>query len=395
MPLYRITSDFSETGEGGALLEREIAAKAKAGGMRFVGPNTMGIFNAYSNLNVLMSPIKAEPGYVSVISQSGNVGIQILNECFLKHGIGVSKLVSSGNEADIKCEDYLSYMANDEKTKVIILYIESFKNGKEFIRVCKEIKASKPIIIYKAGKTKSGMSAAASHTGAMAGSIDVYRSVFKQYGIIEAESQEEIFDLAGGFITYPLPKGNRVGIITIGGGWGVITADECESRGLVLPPLSPEVFDKLNKLLPKYWSKHNPVDMAAELSLDAHIKSLEAMVSWDGVDAVISLGLNAIEKYLSYYHYDDISKMLNFKKEDMDMFINEIYKQLLINKKTVRTFIEKYNKPVIHVEIGEDNNVFNNSADESKYAKFKSPEGAVKLLKKMYDYYQMKKRLNQ
>jgi acyl-CoA synthetase (NDP forming) len=385
-----ITSDFSETGKDGAALEKIITEKAKSGGMSIVGPNTMGIVNGYFNLNILMPPIKIEPGFVSIISQSGNVGTQIMSEC-LRHGIGVSKFVSSGNEAMIKCEDYLSYLLTDDLTKVIVLYVESLKEGKRFVQICREHKASKPIIFFKSGKTQAGQLAAASHTGAMAGSIQIYRSVFKQCGITEAESTEEIIDLIGGFLSFPVPAGHRVGIITIGGGWGVITADECEAHELKVPDLSVEVYDKLNSLLPKYWSKRNPVDMVAVLSMDIYPKIIEAVTAWDEVDSVISLGGPSIA---DFFEFGDIAEKLGLKMEQVSFMAEEIHRLIDNQKKIILEFMKKYNKPVFHVEMGTAEEIHRNMKTNN-YITYKSPERAVRVLKKMAEYGEMKNSMNQ
>jgi acyl-CoA synthetase (NDP forming) len=384
-----ITSDFSETGKEGALLEKEIATKAKDGGLTLVGPNTMGIFNSYCNLFILMTYVKTDPGYVSIVSQSGNVGTQIMSDCS-KNGIGISKVVSSGNEANIKCEDYISYFTSDDKTKVIALYIESLKSGKRILDICKELKASKPIIIYKSGKTHSGQLAAASHTGAMAGSIEIYRSVFKQCGIIEAESSEEMTDLIGAFLVYPLPKGNRVGVVTLGGGWGVITADECESQNFVLPDLPEQICAKLDELLPKYWSRRNPVDMAAVLSMEIFPKAIEHMASWDGVDSVISMG--GVSPVL-FYDFGEYSERFGLKKEDMNILSQKVTEYINIRRDSILKCMKKYDKPIIHVEIGGDDHAYQNMM-EYNYIVFKSPERAVKVLKKMFDFYKMRERMN-
>ncbi|MBN2402386.1 MAG: CoA-binding protein [Spirochaetes bacterium] len=385
-----ITSDFSETGSEGALLEKEIASKTKAHGINLVGPNTMGIFNAYGRLNILMPYIKADPGHVSIVSQSGNVGTQIMGECS-KNGIGISKVISSGNEANIKCEDYISYLAEDDTTKIIALYIESFKDGQKILNICRKLKAVKPIIVYKSGKTHGGKLAAASHTGAMAGSIEIYRSVFKQCGIIEADSTEEMIDIIGGFLALPLPRGNRVGILTIGGGWGVIAADECETHGFILPQLSDDIFNKLNEFLPKYWSRRNPVDMAAFLSMDAFPKAMESMASWDGVDSVLSLG-SGVSTY-NFFDYTDLIDKFGLKKEEVEFVLQKISAYMQKRGESLSKLMNKYNKPVLHVESGGEDDAYRNMR-EYNHVVFRSPERAVKVLKKMYDFYKIRERMN-
>jgi acyl-CoA synthetase (NDP forming) len=283
-----ITSDFSETGDEGARLEREMVETARAGGLRLVGPNTMGIFSASASLTALMPPVRPRRGKVSLVSQSGNIGTQMM-AWGEKFAVGFNKYVSSGNEGDLRAEDYLAFFGKDPDSRVILAYIEGLDDGREFWEMAKKTTPFKPIIAFKGGKTRAGARAAKSHSGAMAGAREIYESAFRQAGIIWASTTEEMLEWAAAFSSLPLPKGNRVGILTRGGGWGVITADACNEIGLEVPLLDESLIRKLDPIMPVYWSKGNPVDMAASMSLDAYLQSLEALISWNGVDAVISL----------------------------------------------------------------------------------------------------------
>ena len=287
-----ITSDFSETGDEGARLEREMVETARAGGLRLVGPNTMGIFSASASLTALMPPVRPRRGKVSLVSQSGNIGTQMM-AWGEKFAVGFNKYVSSGNEGDLRAEDYVAFFGKDPHSRVILAYIEGLDDGREFWEMAKKTTPFKPIIAFKGGKTHAGARAAKSHSGAMAGSREIYESAFRQAGIIWASTTEEMLEWAAAFSYLPLPRGNRVGILTRGGGWGVITADACNEIGLEVPPLEEELIQKLNPLMPVYWSKGNPVDMAASMSMDAYLQSLERLISWDKVDAVISLSGDA------------------------------------------------------------------------------------------------------
>jgi acyl-CoA synthetase (NDP forming) len=287
-----ITSDFSETGEEGARLEKELVETARAGGLRLVGPNTMGIFSASASLTALMPPVRPRRGKVSLISQSGNIGTQMM-AWGEKFAVGFNKYVSSGNEGDLRAEDYVAFFGQDPDSRVILAYIEGLDDGREFWETAKKITPYKPMIAFKGGKTRAGARAAKSHSGAMAGVREIYESAFLQAGVLWASTTEEMLEWAAAFSSLPLPRGNRVGILTRGGGWGVITADACNEIGLEVPPLEDKMIQKLDPLMPAYWSKGNPVDMAASMSMDAYLQSLEGLISWDKVDAVISLSGDA------------------------------------------------------------------------------------------------------
>ena len=387
-----ITSNFSETGEDGARLEREIVSKARAAGMRLVGPNTMGIYSSSVSLSALMPPIKPLPGGVSMISQSGNVGTQIMSQCFEK-GIGFSKFVSSGNEGDLCCEDYLSYFGKDNETKLIVLYIESLNDGRNFIEIEKEIMPSKPVIVFKGGKTSAGMLAAASHTGAIAGSFDVYQSAFRQSGIIEATTTEEILDLIGGFMSFPLPRGNRVGILTRGGGWGVITTDACEACGLEVPPLSREILNRLDKRLPDYWSRGNPIDTVADMSEDSFLECLDALVSWDEVDAVISLGGSSGNKLFENLMNERILKYLGTSKEEINSLADQMLKGWNKVNEITANLMRKHNKPIINAGIRSDEQT-REIMMNCGYITYPTPERAVRVLRKMYEYYSIRTKMS-
>ena len=253
---------MGETGEEGAELEREIVNTARQGGLRFVGPNCMGHFNNANDFSTLRMPIPVGKGEVGVIAQSGGFAGHIL-QCGVEMGVGFSKLVSVGNEADLRFEDFLEYLAQDDETKVITGYIEGLKDGRRFFRLAKDITRRKPIVVTKVGRTEAGTRAAWGHTGHMAGSDAVYDAMFKQAGVIRVDEVEDLFDVAGALLRQPLPKGDRVAILTGGGGFGCVTADACERLGLDLAPLSPQTIERLNAILPARWPHGNPVDTVA------------------------------------------------------------------------------------------------------------------------------------
>lgn len=292
-----LSSGFGETGKEGKRAEEELVSAARKGNIRFVGPNSMGIFSASSNLHALMPPVRPQKGSVSFVSQSGNLGVQMLSRGE-QLGVGFNMFVSSGNEADLHCEEYIDYFRKDPKTKVILSYIEGLKEGRRFVNIARKTTKKKPIIALKAGETKAGANAAMSHTGSLTGSGRIYDSVFKQVGVIKAESTEEMLDFALAF-NQPLPKGKKVAIITRGGGWGVVTADACNKVGIEIPKLPKEISDELGKIFPFYWSRNNPIDSVAVLDPNVPIRILEIIRKWKDIDGLIILG--GLGGFYSYF----------------------------------------------------------------------------------------------
>lgn len=285
-----ITAGFGEAGGEGEKLEREVVRIARQGGIRFVGPNCFGIINPSSNLSttgimsLYITPYVPK-GSIAFITQSGNLGSFMLRLAF-ERGFGISKFVSSGNEADLHFEDYLEYMAEDPDTKVIIGYVEELRESRRFFEMAKKI-TEKPIVILKAGRTKTGRKAAKAHTGALVGSDDIYDACFKQAGVIRVREIQDLFDVAVTLVSQPLPKGNRVGIVTGGGGFGVVAADMCEELGLEISQLTQETMQKLNQRLPPRWSHSNPVDMVGTMEY-AYV-CIGTLLKDENVDSVLAI----------------------------------------------------------------------------------------------------------
>ena len=379
-----ITSDFSETGEEGARLEQEMVDTARSGGLRLVGPNTMGIFSASASLTALMPPVRPRRGAVSFVSQSGNIGTQMLG-WGEKFAVGFNKYASSGNEGDLRSEDYLEFFGKDPDTKVILLYIEGLDDGREFLSKARKITPHKPIIAFKGGRTEAGTRAAKSHSGAMAGVREVYEAAFRQAGILLASTTEEMLELAAAFSSLPLPRGNRVGILTRGGGWGVITADACNELGLEVPPLDESIVRKLDGLLPAFWSRGNPVDMAATMGMNPYIQCLEALIAWEKVDAVISLSGNAgpLANLLP-----DIKKKAEglLPPEKIEKIMQNVAEGGMRIYERVCELVEKYRKPVFAVGANFPRGKGTGKSDFS-LAQFRSPERAAKAAGVMYRYF--------
>lgn len=277
-----ISAGFSETGN--TELERELIEKAREKGVRIIGPNCAGIFGVHADFFGSFE-VRVKKGGLALISQSGAFGGAALamgNE----EGIGFSAFVSYGNAADLTESDFLRYFANDENTKVIALYIEGVKDGKKFVEALRYATAKKPVIVLKAGKSRSGSKAAQSHTGSLAGSYEIYKGLFAQFGAIEVKEMEELFDAAKTFEMYE-SGGRRIAIITNSGGPGVLATDKAERLGLEIARLEDETMEELRNLLPPQCSIKNPIDLIADADYNRYKKSIEVVCKDKNVDALL------------------------------------------------------------------------------------------------------------
>ena len=383
-----ISSGFGETGAEGKALEEELVKKAREAGVLILGPNTMGICNPHCSLYCTGTHVRPKPGDTVLVAQSGNLGTQLLAFAE-KEGIGIRAFSGSGNEAMITIEDYLDGFEVDGMTKTVVLYIESIKNGRRFFESARRVGRNKPIIALKGGRTQAGAHAAASHTGAMASNIRVFNAACKQAGIIQANQSMELLDLSAAFSSLPLPHGNRVAILTLGGGWGVIASDLCAENGLIVQPLSTEIIQKINGLLPAYWSHANPVDLVAEMNTDTHVAIVEELLQWKECDAIIYMGIIGrkvtIQSVLESTVAVDKSYDPKMVAENLELL--RVYERGLVEK-TVRV-MGKYHKPVIGVYLLTDETtrtVIEIEGQKYKGFVFPSPERAVKSLSMLFRY---------
>ncbi|MDY6842637.1 MAG: CoA-binding protein [Thermodesulfobacteriota bacterium] len=282
-----ISAGFAETGNEGATLENEIVKVAQSGGLRFVGPNGMGIWTSAVGLNVALDPAPSA-GPIAFISQSGTFGGSLAQIATTK-GYGLSKFVSVGNQADIKADEYLEYFVHDQDTKVIVLYIEGFKDGRKFFEVAREVVKIKPILIYKGGRSSVGARATMSHTASMAGSDEIFDAMCRQVGIMRTNEVEHLFDMAEALVSQPLPKGNRIAILG-SGGQGVVTTDSCAALGLAIPELDEKAKLKLKEVLPPHApTPSNPVDFAGGSRTAMEEASIaEKLADIDYIDGIIT-----------------------------------------------------------------------------------------------------------
>ncbi|HXG41485.1 MAG TPA: GNAT family N-acetyltransferase [Dehalococcoidia bacterium] len=287
--LVVISAGFAESGEEGRRRQEELVRICRASGMRLIGPNCMGIANTDPKvrLNATFAPSPPRAGRVGFMTQSGALGLAIIEHAN-RLGIGLSAFVSVGNKADISGNDLLNYWEDDPNTDVILFYLESFGNPRKFSRIARRVGRRKPIVVVKSGRTPAGLRGASSHTGAMLAASDVtVEALFRQAGVIRTDTLEEMFDVAALLASQPPPAGTRVGIITNGGGPGILCADACEAQGLQVPLLDAATQGRLREFLPSEASVHNPVDMIASATPEQYRWAIEAVAADPNVDALI------------------------------------------------------------------------------------------------------------
>jgi acyl-CoA synthetase (NDP forming) len=369
-----ITSGFKEIGK--MELEQQIVATAKKAGIRILGPNCLGVYYQKTGVDTLFLPetkvlttgdeVIATPrpliGDIAIVTQSGAFGVAALD--FLAgRQIGISKFVSFGNKSDVTEAEMMHYLLYDNETKVILLYVEDIKHGRKFIRIAKEVTMKKPIVALKAGRSVAGARAAASHTGAIAGSDKIYDAAFEQTGVIRATDMEEFFDMGKALAMQPPALGNNIGILTDAGGPGIMAVDECESGGLSVNRFSEETLQKFQRLkdegvLPKFAATSNPVDLTGSVTDDMFEVAADLMFQDPAVHGIILLGLHHLpalrEKYI-----DSVAQVSSI-----------------------------YTKPIVMCDIGETEMALYTRFrfDKLGIPSFPSPEDAARAMKALVNY---------
>jgi acyl-CoA synthetase (NDP forming) len=380
-----ITAGLGEAGAQGAQIEAEIVQIARKGGLRFVGPNCMGHFNTAADLFTVRGGFDIEEGSIGLISQSGGFAMEIIR-AGLDAGVGFSKCVSSGNEADLHFEDYLEYLAYDKETKVIVGYIEGLREARRFLKLAKEITLKKPIVVMKVGRTSAGAMAARSHTGALAGQDAVYDRAFKQAGVIRVDEIHQIFDIAAALLRQPLPRGKRVGILSAGGGHGVVASDACLRAGLEVASLSPATIEELNRVLPSRWPHANPVDTVAAGFVT--YPSLWPLMEDDNIDSVLAVG--SIGMVASWG--DRASpRMPPQTVKARQVYLEQVMHDELANLDRAVELMDKLKKPLIvctmYTQALRGSEVFRNLR-RNGILMYPTPERAVKVLAHLVEYSQ-------
>ena len=369
-----ISSGFREVGN--TELEERVVAAAKKGGIRVLGPNCLGIYYSKTGIDTLFLPEtkilttgeevvatpRPMPGNIAMITQSGAFGSAAL-DYLTGRQMGVSKFVSFGNKCDVNESDILHYLLHDVESKVILAYLEDIREGREFLQIAKKVTLKKPIVVIKSGKSAAGARAAASHTGAIAGSDKIYDAAFEQGGIIRARDMEEFFDIGKAFAMQPPCMDKNIGILTDAGGPGVMTVDECELLGLTVDRLSEDTEQRFQKLkdkniILKIAATSNPVDLTGSVTDDMFEIAADLMFQDPQIYGLILLGLHHMpglrEKYI-----DGIVKIAS-----------------------------KYSKPIVMCDIGEtEMALFTRSRfDRLCVPSYTSPEDAARAMKALVTY---------
>jgi acetyltransferase len=281
-----ISSGFGETDEEGKKTEKELAGQARLSNITMMGPNCLGLINPWQKLNAAFGQPIGEKGSISLISQSGAL-ITSIQDWAIENKVGFSLIASIGNKASIDEIDFFEYLQSDKKTKVIAAYLEDISRGQEFMHIAERVGKTKPIVILKSGRSEAGAKAASSHTGSLAGSDEAYECAFQRLGVIRAESIEHLFDISTALAYQPLPKDNRIAVITNAGGPGIMMSDALELAELEVVDIDDKTKNTLSKLLPASASVNNPVDILGDADNKRYGDSLKAILESKSVDGVI------------------------------------------------------------------------------------------------------------
>ncbi|MCX5830022.1 MAG: CoA-binding protein [Deltaproteobacteria bacterium] len=281
-----ITSGFSEIGNFEE--EKRIADYARSKGMRILGPNVFGVYSSQVRLNATFVSGNIPSGHLAMITQSGALGLTLIGQASVEN-IGLSAIVSVGNKSDIDESDLLTYLCDHETTHVILMYIEGVRDGEKFIQAVRKTTLKKPVVVIKSGRSEKGARAAASHTGSLAGSDDVFDDVIRQCGALRAESTKEAFNWAMIMADNPLPKGGNTVIITNGGGAGVMATDACEKYGINLYDDSQNLQSVFYSVIPAFGSTKNPIDITGQATAADYTKAFDAALASDTIHTVFGI----------------------------------------------------------------------------------------------------------
>jgi len=353
-----ISGGFAEVGN--EALEQQIAGIAKKYGMAMIGPNCLGVVNPSSKVDSIFLPTykmgRPKVGGVAFIMQSGAVGSTIL-DLIAREGFGISKFISYGNAASVDETDLLEYLGADRQTRIIVLYIEGVRRGKEFFKVTRRLAKLKPIVAIKAGTTEGGAKAAKSHTGSLAGNYAAYRAVFRQNRVIEAKTLDEVFDLAKVFETQPHCTGKRIAIITNGGGMGVLATDAVVENGLELAEFGEAALARLRQVMPTTVNARNPLDLTGDADAARYETAINLAYDDPNVDALIVITL--------------------FQTVSLDSRVVDVVVKIAGRKE----------KPLVTVALGGEYTEMQRRALESSgVPSYASPTAAAKSLAKLIEY---------
>jgi acyl-CoA synthetase (NDP forming) len=335
-----ITAGLGETGEEGKKIEAQILNEAAKTGVCVIGPNCSGMFSASANMNLLGVPRVAK-GPISVLAQSGNV-IDSLTHYARMRGLGFSKIISLGNAIGASFPDYIDYLKDDPETKVIITYLEGIKDGNRLVRKVRQTIKKKPIIALKVGRSAAGARAAASHTGSLAGDDLIVDAAFRQAGIVRVANIDELFDMAEVFCNCPFPNGNRVAILSEGGGDNSIAADNAEIHGMRVPVLSQETQEKIKPFLLQGMPASNPIDYGGTAEENPHMitECVKVCMQSDEVDGIYITGFFGGFKDIIAPHVAELEEQAS---RDLVELVKQFNKPLFVNTSFARGAIKSLN----------------------------------------------------
>jgi len=367
-----ITAGFAEIGTKGLKLQEALTDLSMQSGIRFVGPNCMGIWTSAVRLNLCFWDI-VKPGPIAFVSQSGTMG-DYLFEVSQAKGYGFAKFVSSGNQASLDVCDYLEYLADDEDTKVVALYLEGVKDGRRFLEVAQKVTVKKPVLAYKIGQTEAGARAAVTHTASLTGSTELFDAACRQAGVLMCDHMLEMFDFAEAFGNQPLPRGNRVGIASGGGGFCVVSAEACAKAGLEIPILDDaaqkEIFKHVHKFSP---TPVNPVDLIARKGHLDYAAAIEILAQQEYID-----GLIIMPPYGSFDRHSSPENM----------------KELVAACALIADIPNKYGKPVIAFAMREYKETgMYEIFKRGDIPFFESPETCARAMKLLTSYAQYRRKI--
>lgn len=383
-----VSSGFGEAGAEGQALQEELVRTARKAGVTLIGPNTMGILNPHLRFYATGAHVRPRPGSTALLSQSGNMGVQLLSFAEAQ-GIGIRAFCGTGNEAMVGVEDFLEALETDELTGAAVLYLEGVKEGRRFFESAQRLGRRKPLVALKGGRTGAGQRAAASHTGALAGDARVFAAACRQAGVVLVDQPTDLLDASAAFTALPLPRGPRVAVMTWGGGWGVVAADACAELGLEVPALDPGVQCRLDRLLPAYWSRTNPVDLVGEPSPDLPAEVLEELLAWEGADAVIHLGILGREQFLR-------AGVVSAREADPEqppamLAAAEAYatRYEAASRTAIAALASRYGKPVVGVTLLPEptgRTLLDAERGAGRILAFPTPERAARVLARLWEY---------
>jgi len=380
-----VSGGFKEVGGEGPALERKLLAAAEKFGIRFLGPNCLGVANPHHKFNVTFLPFEGRPGFIGMASQSGSFITQMF-DYLRRFKLGFSTGISVGNEADVDLVDALEYLAVCPHTSVIALYIETIRRGPAFIELARSIVRHKPIVAYYAGGSEAGKRASFSHTGALAGADALYDGVFRQSGVIRAHSIPELFDFCWVLGACTRPQGNRVIIQTHSGGPGAAAADACSRVGLDLPPLSEKTLAKLAPLVPHTGSLNNPVDLTfSKNPMDFFAAIPDVLLSEAGADGLLVYFLTPTQIVRRNMESMGISE------DEMPELIDKLFGD---QAASVADLLGKHQKPLIGFTFQSPDNPFIQKLLDHGIAVLPSPERAARAMAALVGYSRLVNRLS-